>query len=742
MFGRLRAVFRDDGFRARPEERALERSCLAIALVASLFFAVCAFWELGDTFSAGHYAASSAVCTSGENMWTWGILAPVPHYTLHPPAPSEYYCHHPWGIFWVSAVFVKLLGHHAWACRLPAALQSALTPPVLYLAARALWGPVAGAVAAVSYAVVPIALAFSDLNGLEVPVIFGTALSIWGYARFRQTYLRRFLVLALGGLVYAVCSDWAAVLFAAAMLGAVFLSVFLLRRSSVLADRRRIATFCGLAIALCGIAIGGHLLAFAHFGQLNELFSQGSRRSVGSELPLGRVLEARKFWIEVSFTGLAIAIGKFSLPVLALRTLFRRSELEALPLAVFVMALLQYIVFKQGADVHIFWPFYFAEYFAFACAALTQTTLEFVRWLAQKFGKIRGIWPSYACLALGTSIPLVILPDGLRALGYGHRSGGRFNEHGNHEQADKDKVAAIEWLSAEMAANTGLLLHPGMRQSLWVDWSMQRPALTVTRLPTTPATGQDRYYIADMRFMSASEQETLAQTFSIDALDSFLTIDRAAPRGNLRGFSIERVEPSFFERYWVSNHFAKRRVEPNAFLTWELRDRFGMTPNAPPRDTPRSFEEMRIAHNIAVAQGDVATANHWLDALLRSSDRRAARTFADGDELLGTRLERKTSLVYSVYFRAAAPDPAEPELVMHSVVEAPASSLVPSDPAIAEVGMPFSIPTSRWKPGYVYSSVTELIHRIGHERWFGTFRAAHEILDRDAKAPLQLLELD
>ncbi|HEY4103351.1 MAG TPA: glycosyltransferase family 39 protein [Polyangiaceae bacterium] len=742
MFGRLRGVFRDDGWKARPELRTLERVCLIVAAVASLFFAVCAFWELGDTFSAGHYAASSAVCTSAENMWHWGILAPVPRHTLLPPAPSEYYCHHPWGIFWVSAIFMKLFGHHAWACRLPAALQSALTPPILYLAARALWGPVAGAACAVSYAVVPIALAFADMNSLEVPVIFGTALAIWGYARFRQTYLRRFLALALGGLVYSVCSDWAAVFFASVLLAAVFLNVFLLRRWSLVADRRRIATFWGLAIALSSIAIGAHLYTFSHFGQLSELFSQGSRRSVGSELPLKRVLEARKFWIEVSFTGLAIAIGKFALPVLGLRTLLRRSELEALPLAVFVMAWLQYVVFKQGADVHIFWPFYFAEYFAFAFAALVQTAFEFVRWLGQKFAKLRGIGPSYACLALGTLIPLAILPDGLRALGYGHRSGGRFNEHGNHEQADKDKVAAIEWLSARMAPDTGLWLHPSMRQSLWVDWSVQRPALTVTRLPTTPATGQERYYIADMRFLGASEQEALAQAFSIDALDAFLTIDRAAPKGNLRAFTIDRVEPSLLQRYWVSNHFAERRVKPNAFLTWELRDRFALTPNELPNETPRSFEEMRIAHNIAVARGDSAAANHWLAALLAGADRRAARGFIDGDELLGTRLERKTSLVYSVYFRAAGPDPAEPELVMHSIVKAPSSSLVPSDPAVAEVGMPFSIPASRWKPGYVYSSITELIHRIGHEHWFGTFRPPHEAWDRDPKAQLELLELD
>jgi hypothetical protein len=726
MFGLSeRGPFRDDGFRSRPEERKLERACKIVVLIVSAFFALAAFWELCDTFSAGHYASASAVCTSSENMWRWGILAPAPHNTLRPPFPSEYYCHHPWGIFWVTAIFMKLFGHHAWACRLPAAIQSALTPPALYLAGRALWGPVAGAVAAASFAAVPIALSFSDMNALEVPVIFGTVLAIWGYARFRQTYARRFLALGLGALVYAVCCDWAAVIFAAAMLGAVFASTFVFQPWTLVADRRRIASFWGLAVGLCALAVGAHLYTFQHFNQLNELFAQGNLRSLGADLPLRFVLQARKFWIEVSFTGFAIALGKLALPVLALRTVLRRSELEALPLAVFAMALLQYVVFKQGADIHIFWPHYFAEYFAFACAALVQSLLEASRSISQRIPKIAGNWPGYACLGLGILVPLAILPDGLRALHYGHRSGGRFNENGHPEKPDKDKVAVLEWLTAQMPANTGVILHPGMRQSLWVEWSMHRPATTVTHPPNTAATGQDRYYVADLRFMTAAEQEALVENFSITALNTFLVVDRAAPRGDFRAFEVERRAPSWLEAYWVSSSHDLRRITPSPYIAWELRDRFELTPNEPPKVAPHTFEEKRIAHNIALSRGDSAGADHWLEELVRGRPPgpTSQHVFEDGNELVGSRLEVESSFVYSLYFRAAGPDPSEPELVLHSVVEAaPAGSLVPKDTAVADVGMPFAIPPSRWKRGYVYASITEIIRRIGRERWYGTFR--------------------
>lgn len=738
MFGGLmRGFSRDRGYGARPAEPGLERVCRAIALVISVAFALAAFWELADPFSAGHFASSSAVCTSAENMWRWGILAPVPHQTLGQPLPSEYYCHHPWGIFWVSALFMKAFGHHAWACRLPAALESALTPPALYLAGRALWGPVAGVTCAAAFTVLPIALSFSDFNSLEVPVIFGCILAVWGYARFRYTYRRRFLGLGLGGLAYAVCSDWAATLFAAAMLGAIFLSVFLLNRWSAPADRRRIATFWGLGVALCALAIGAHLYAFERAGQLNELFAQGNLRSAGSDLPLPRVLFARKFWIEVSFTGLAIGLGKLALPVHALRTLLRRTELEALPLAIFAMAAVQYVLFKQGADIHIFWPHYFALYFAFASGGLIQTALDLARLAALKFPRIAGVWPSYGALALGLLVPLAIAPDGLRALGYAHRSGGRFNENGHLTKPDKDKVSTLEWLSARMAPGTGLTLHPGMKQSLWVEWSLQRPGSTVNRVPTSAAAGHERYYILDLRFSSPAEQEALVQNFSLTAVGPFLAVDRAAPKGGFEAFSVERREPAGFERYWVSSSHALRRVVPDPYLGWELRDRFGLSPNDPPAAPPATFEERRIAHNIAVSRGDQAAAERWLGELLSGADRSQRSLQSDGDELLATRLERGASLVFSVYFRAAGPDPTEPELVMHSVVEAaPGGSLVPKDEAIQDVGMPFAIPASGWKPGYVYSSVTEIIRRIGRERWVAGFGSP-----RDTRNPARRLQL-
>lgn len=704
-------------------DRLLSRVCQAVAVLASVGFALAAFWELGDSFGAGHYAAASAVCTAAENMWHWGVLGPVARELSQPPTPSDFYCHHPWGMFWTSALFMKVLGHHAWACRLPAALQSALTVPALYFTGRTLWGSLAGAVAALSFAVLPIALSFSGFNGLEVPAMFGSLLAIWGYARFRQSYRARDAILSLTGLVYGICADWPVVVFGAVMLGAIFSSVLVLGRWTAPADRRRTATFWGLAVVLCSVVVGAHLYAFAELGQLNEFFAQGGRRSAGVHTPLALVLAARKFWLEVSFTSLAILLGKIALPMLGLRLLLRRNELEALPLAVFAMALFQYVVFKQGADVHIFWPHYFALYFALACGAMARSVLDVARLASRRWPVIARFKPGYAVLVVFVLLALAILPDGLRALRYAHRSGGRFNENGRLIKPDKDKVAALEWLTQRWAPGAGVTLHPGMRQSLWVDWSLRRPVTTVPRLPNGPATPRERYYVADLRFMSAGEQDTLASNFSSSVLGPFLAVDRAAPAGDLRAFSVARVAPSFVESYWVSNSHALRNVVTDPYLTWEFKDRFDLTPNPAPSEAPKTFEQLRIAHNIAVSHGDAAGAARWLRTLLQGVDRNFALDFGNGNTLLGTRLERESSLVFSVYVRAAGADPTEPELVMHSTItEAPTASLVERDAAFAEVGMPFTIPASRWKSDYVYASITEVIRRLGKERWTARFR--------------------
>jgi hypothetical protein len=262
-----------------------------------------------------------------------------------------------------------------------------------------------------------------------------------------------------------------------------------------------------------------------------------------------------------------------------------------------------------------------------------------------------------------------------------------------------------------------------------VDWALERPVRTVSSVPSTPANGLDRYYIADLRFMSSAEQETLAQSFAMLALGPFVAVDRAAPKGPLHAFAILGREPNLVESYFVSGSHALESIVADPFLTWELRDRFGETPNDPPPAAPQGLEQLRIAHNIALARGDAAGAKHWLAALLAGVDRSRELHFKDGSRLLGTRLERGTSTLFYVYFQAGSANTAEQSLSVRSVVDsAPRFSLVPKDGLVQQVSMPFCIAPNRWKNGHVYASVTELLKRPGRERFYVSVRGVRSEL--------------
>jgi hypothetical protein len=454
-----------------PAEPHVERMGRAIAWVASLWFALAAFWEIAGPFGSGHVAASAAVGIAGENMFRWGILGPVTQYTLTEPPPSDYYCHHPWGIFWTTAVLVRLFGHHDWVCRLAPVLMSSATPPLLYAIGRALWGPVPGALAASCYAVLPIALAFANFNALEVPVIFGVLLVIWGVVRLTQTWQRRWMLLSLVGLLQAVNSDWPAFIFAGVLL------LLGLPRLLLLGGRGRPkwAVRLGLtgwllALSVCATVILFYACELARTGNWERLIAQAQIRAQAADAPLAEVLAARAHWIDISFTPLAVLLGKAALPVLLLRVVAWRRDLEAMILAVLVMALVQYVVFQQGADVHIFWPHYFAPYFALAMGALADSAQGLTRWASRAWAAPRGLGPAVA-LGLCLPVPICILPDGIRGLRYARMTGGRFDEKGLIIHQDIDKAVLMKWLAPQLPRDTSVAIHSSAKYTWSLAWS-------------------------------------------------------------------------------------------------------------------------------------------------------------------------------------------------------------------------------------------------------------------------------
>jgi hypothetical protein len=729
FLGRARALTRqflsarfDDGEGLPPAEHRVVLAARAVTLLATVFIAAVAFWEIAAPFGAGHYAAATAVTTGGENMLRFGIIGAVPRYLPEVPAASDYYCHHPWGTFWTAALFAGVFGHHDFVCRLPAALMSSAMPPLLYAAGRALWGPVAGASSAVAYVVTPITLAYASFFALEVPTMFAMALTVFATVRFSQTQRKRFAALTVFGMVLAASFDWTGFVFDALVLGGLFLRGFVLGDFFAPLDFRRFATLWATAVCLVGLLAVFFVAKFAALDQLGHLIQQGEARASGSGLPLATVLESRRYWILLAFTPLAIGIGKVAAPILVARAGLYRKEGELLPVAVLLTAVFQYVGFKQGADIHFFWPQYFALYFAYSLGTLVASAEEIgrfalARWVKQR----RATLLAFGVLGAALAISLAMLPDALRALVWARKSGGRFNEKGLIIHPDLDKARVFAELDATLPPDASLDVDGSMKPSYWMDFTLERK-VTITSLPRNRH-GASTHFALDARFTGSSTLRAVVRDYPVHAYGPYFVADTTSAHEPIVGSSLPRREPGFFERIFVSANHALYDVRADPFWTWELRQHFGVEPNPAPDGAPNGVEAQRILCNLAAAAGDSALAERRRGELLARADRRMAREYSHGVRLLGVRYEHGASDVLTVYFEVSGPLAGDPGFFITSTVEeAPGHSLVPKDELAWNVGMPFSLPASLWRPGFVYSSVTELVRRPGRERYVGAFR--------------------
>ena len=274
-----------------------ERVGRVMLAAAMIWMGLVAAWGIAGPFPDGHFAATANIGTAAWNMMTFNLRYPVLWTAAHPaPGTAEStYMHHPLGVFWTAAVFIKIFGVHNWAIRLPAVISSTLCPLLVYRIGRAVWGPVEAGIGALTYVSLPITLGFSNFHALEGPVIVGLLVAIWGYVRYLQTHRERYAIASLVGYAWALNNDWPAYFWMFAFGGLLFLRNFLVppRLSGALRYRavgRYWAFLVGLTVA--------SLVLIAYFtvdsGKLGDLYAAYTNRSSGNHLPLRKVLEARR----------------------------------------------------------------------------------------------------------------------------------------------------------------------------------------------------------------------------------------------------------------------------------------------------------------------------------------------------------------------------------------------------------------------------------------------------------------
>ena len=555
-----------------------ERVARAVTWIATVWFVLAAGWEMFGPILAGHYAAAGGMGIMSENMLRWHIAGPVWEYTRTLPGPEMYYCHHPWGIFWTTTLLMKLLGRHDVVCRLAPVLLSAATPPLLSALGRAIWRPAAGAAAAAAFVVLPITLAFAGFNALEVPVIAWSLLGLWGLVRLTQTGRARHLAAALIGALLALHADWPGFMLAGAMLGFGLLRGYVVRGVfGPIRHERRYAQWWVLTSASAVLTFGLYLALFKQAGKLDDLFGSYGMRSSGNAVPLSAVLASRRYWIELSFSPIAIALGKAAAVLSVLRLLVLRREHEVIPLAVLFMATAQYLIFKQGADIHVFWPQYFGAYFALAMGAVVATLAPAIGFVWRRGrGGAGGAGGKSGVLALGLALLpiLAIARDGVPALRYAHETGGRFNEKGLIIHSDGAKTAFLRFIEPSIPGTATVAMHESMKATWAQVWALGGRVVAGSR-PVPRAHGGNEIYVADTRFLLSELQEQLARDFHVTAVGPFWKVVESEPAAPIDAYSFVEREPSWWEWYLVSGTEPHREIVADPYLTWELRTHFG-----------------------------------------------------------------------------------------------------------------------------------------------------------------------
>jgi hypothetical protein len=709
-------------------DRVADRVATTVVIVASAWFAFAAGWGLFGLPSNGHLGAGAAGnVMAAEQIVRWKIPYPAwEWFTGVEPSKTSYLCHHPYGQYYVPAFLYWLLGHHDYLLRFPAVLMSAAMPPLLYGIGKARWGAPIGAVAAASYTVVPIAVGFASYWNLETICIFGALLFFWGHSRHMVTGQRRHLAASLMGLGFTCAGDWVGYLIVAPVLAWAVLRGFVLPAWMTPRLRQRdYARWWALSVTLSLGMLVYWIALFHHADAIKDWLASGSMRGGGADLPLHDVLVARKDWLYFSFTPLAIKLGRYAAPLCALRLVVARADEEIYALAFLFGAAIQYVVFREGADIHIFWPHYFAAYFALAMAQLARTIASVVGWVVGRFSPPRARNVAAATgLAVGLMPAVAMAHDGVASLWVWRRTGGRYDDKGTLIDSETDMLVVLrDVIMPWTRRGTRIDAHPSV-DWYWQDlWEYEGNANIVGNpLAGNPAVASHPFWIARGRGLSADEEKRIASISKVRIYGDAWVVDQREPVGSTDAYSVNEREPNPIEWLLLGGTETLRSIGPNPdpWLTWEWRTHLDQ-PAPLPTGEPVTIDQIRIAHNVAIAQGDSAAAERWRRQIESQLDLAKGVAFDHGVSLLGVRLTGGVEPRVEAWFECMA-KMGDAAFNVRSTIESKARfSLIPPDTTDREMAYPPSLATKLWRPEMIYKTYAVLNHRIGRERYWGTW---------------------
>lgn len=730
----------------------LERIARYIVLGVTLWMLGVGCWEIAAPFGAGHAAVLPARGIVADNMVHYHIGFPVRSYAIAKPLSSAAYAHHPFGTYYLFAAMRLVFGRHEWAIRLVPVLVSTAMPGLLYLVGRRLYGALAGAMAALGWGVLPIALAFAQFPSFEMFSLAAMLLVTLAALRFEEHPSWWRMLWLLVAIAAALQTDWIAYLFVV-LLGATTAAcvAFLPRRDHSAVLVQRVLQALVLGGAVLGLTLFAYVASFSHAGLLKDWLTSAEIRAQGNEMSLTDVLHARRYWIEVMFTKPGILVGVLGACGMLVRLVRSRRFQDLYPLLLLAVATVHYVYFKGGADVHIYWPLPFAAQFCLGLALASCGGEWAARWWFARRSATRAPparaaerapaspkAATYSALGAVSLLALLVVPDGLRALDYSRDSGCRLNDDGHLNLQDFDKSLALGYMKSKIPPRVSVVLQPSMNPNWSQDWALERPTALQGSLGFT-FHASPRYNLLDLRFALPTATLWSAQS-KTTAVGPYWLVDVDSKSEDLRVLGFVERTPSWLERYFVQAHDPIRRIVEDPLRTWEYRQHLAMTPNPAPGGLDAK-SDARILHNVRVAEGNLQGAMEVRATIESTLDKRSARTYVGGLQLLGHRLLDGIVPRLEVYFLAARSVGPDAFFDVVSLVDrAPLLSFVVRDDKVKHYGVGFEIHPSLWQPNMIYVSTLEVRQRPGHERFFAVWTGSQRPRPSEGVEEIPLFE--
>jgi hypothetical protein len=196
-------------------------------------------------------------------------------------------------------------------------------------------------------------------------------------------------------------------------------------------------------------------------------------------------------------------------------------------------------------------------------------------------------------------------------------------------------------------------------------------------------------------------------------------VDQREAAAPIDAFSLNEHEPNALQWLLYGGTEPVRRIgpSPDPWLTWEWRTHLGQ-PASPPTGEPATLDEMRVAHNVAIALGDALAVRRWRERIDAQLDLTKATDFDRGVHLIGVRVIDGAQPRVQSWFECVGPM-GDAVFNVRSTIEARAPfSLIPPDATDREMAWGPPLGTKLWRPGMLYETFAVLNHRIGRERYW------------------------